>query len=335
MTRSTLHLFSLNCGRAYAEKVAGHLGTALSDHEERDFEDSEYKVRPLASVRASDVFVVQSLHGDDERSADEKLCRLLFFIGALKDASAGRVTAVVPYLCFARKDRKTKPRDPVTTRYLAGLFEAVGTDRVVTLDVHNLAAFQNAFRCCTEHLEAARLFARHFVTRINNPEIVVVSPDAGGVKRADRLRDVLSRVMDRPIGSAFMEKTRSLGEVRGQTLVGDVAGKAAVIIDDLISAGTTMARTAKACRAKDATDVLAAASHGLFVGDANCLLSGPDIDELVVTDTIPPFRLSPELRERKLVEIDAAQLFAEAIKRLHTGESIVDLLEDSSPRPEA
>jgi ribose-phosphate pyrophosphokinase len=151
VTRSTLHLFSLNCGRAYAEKVAGHLGTALSDHEERDFEDSEYKVRPLASVRASDVFVVQSLHGDDERSADEKLCRLLFFIGALKDASAGRVTAVVPYLCFARKDRKTKPRDPVTTRYLAGLFEAVGTDRVVTLDVHNLAAFQNAFRCCTEH----------------------------------------------------------------------------------------------------------------------------------------------------------------------------------------
>jgi ribose-phosphate pyrophosphokinase len=139
VTRSTLHLFSLNCGRAYAEKVAGHLGTALSDHEERDFEDSEYKVRPLASVRASDVFVVQSLHGDDERSADEKLCRLLFF---------------VPYLCFARKDRKTKPRDPVTTRYLAGLFEAVGTDRVVTLDVHNLAAFQNAFRCCTDSLPA-------------------------------------------------------------------------------------------------------------------------------------------------------------------------------------
>jgi ribose-phosphate pyrophosphokinase len=327
MTGSTLHLFSLDCGRVYGEKIAGHLGTALSDHEERDFEDSEYKIRPLVNVRDRDVFVVQSLHGDGEHSADEKLCRLLFFIGALKDASAGRVTAVVPYLCFARKDRKTKSRDPVTTRYLAALFEAVGTDRVVTLDVHNLAAFQNAFRCRTEHLEATRLFAHHFVTRINNPEVVVVSPDAGGVKRADRLRDVLSRVMDRPIGTAFMEKIRSLGEVHGETLVGNVAGKATIIIDDLISAGTTMARTAKVCRAQGATDVFAAASHGLFVGEANRLLAGPDIDELVVTDTIPPFRLSPELRESKLVEIDAAQLFAEAIKRIHAGGSIVDLLE--------
>jgi ribose-phosphate pyrophosphokinase len=327
MTRSALYLFSLKCGRAYGEKIAGHLGTALSDHEERDFEDSEYKIRPLVSVRDGDVFVIQSLHGDDELSADEKLCRLLFFIGALKDASAGRVTAIVPYLCFARKDRKTKPRDPVTTRYIAALFEAVETDRVVTLDVHNLAAFQNAFRCRTEHLEATDLFARHFAARIQNPDVAVVSPDAGGVKRADRLRDLLSCVMDRPISTAFMEKTRSLGEVRGESLVGDVVGKAAVIIDDLISAGTTMARTAKACRAQGATEVFAAASHGLFVGDANRLLAGPEIDELVVTDTIPPFRLSPELRNGKLVEIDASQLFAEAIKRIHSGGSIVELLE--------
>jgi len=327
MTASPLRLFSLDCGRTYGEKVASHIGVGLSDHEERDFEDSEYKVRPLVSVRGSDVFVIQSLHGDDEHSADEKLCRLLFFIGALKDAAAGRVTAVAPYLCFARKDRKTKPRDPVTTRYLAALFEAVGTDCVVTLDVHNLAAFQNAFRCRTEHLEATRLFARHIATRIADTNVVVVSPDAGGVKRADRLRDVLSRVMDRPIGTAFMEKTRSLGEVRGETLVGDVKDKAAIIIDDLISAGTTMARTAKACRAQGATHVFAAASHGLFVGDANRLLAGPDIDELVVTDTIPPFRLSPELREDKLVELDAALLVSQAIERMHRGESIVDLLE--------
>ena len=327
MTASPLRLFSLECGRAYGEKVASHIGVALSDHEERDFEDSEYKVRPLVSVRASDAFVIQSLHGDDERSADEKLCRLLFFIGALKDAAAASVTAIVPYLCFARKDRKTKPRDPVTTRYLAALFEAVGTDCIVTLDVHNLAAFQNAFRCRTEHLEATRLFARHFAARIDNPEVVVVSPDAGGVKRAERFRDVLSQVVDRPIGTAFMEKTRSLGEVRGETLVGDVKDKAAVIIDDLISAGTTMARTAKACRTQGATHVFAAASHGLFVGDANRLLAGPDIDELVVTDTIPPFRLSPDLREGKLVELEAALLFAQAIERMHRGESIVDLLE--------
>ena len=188
MTSSPLQLFSLDCGRTYGEKVASHIGVGLSDHEERDFEDSEYKVRPLVSVRGSDVFVIQSLHGDDDRSADEKLCRLLFLIGALKDAAARRVTAVVPYLCFARKDRKTKPRDPVTTRYIAALFEAVGTDCVVTLDVHNLAAFQNAFRCRTEHLEATRLFAHYVAARVDDSEVAVVSPDAGGVKRADRLR---------------------------------------------------------------------------------------------------------------------------------------------------
>jgi ribose-phosphate pyrophosphokinase len=327
MAGSDLRLFSLECGRPYAEKVAGHLGIALSDHEERTFEDSEYKIRPLVNVRDRDVFVVQSLHGDDRLSADEKLCRLLFFIGALKDASAARVTAVVPYLCFARKDRKTKPRDPVTTRYVAALFEAVATDRVVSLDVHNLAAFQNAFRCRTDHLEAAGLFARHLAARIRTPEVAVVSPDAGGVKRAERLREILSRVLDRPIGGAFMEKTRSLGEVRGETLVGEVSGKAAVIIDDLISAGTTMARTAKACRAQGASEVFAAASHGLFVGDANGLLAGPEIDELIVADTIPPFRLSPDLRAEKLVQVDAAGLFARAIERLHGGGSLVELLE--------
>ena len=327
MTSAAPYIFALECGRPYGEKVAKHLGLAIGDHEERNFEDGEYKIRPLVSVREGDVYVVQSLHGDDELSADEKLCRLLFFIGALKDASAGRVTAVVPYLCFARKDRKTKPRDPITTRYLAALFEAVQTDRVVTLDVHNLAAFQNAFRCRSEHLEATGLFARHFAARVDNREPVVVSPDSGGVKRADRLRAVLSGVMDRPIGTAFMEKTRSLGNVRGETLVGDVAGKTAVIIDDLISAGTTMARTAQACRSQGATEVFAAASHGLFVGDANRLLAGPDIDELVITDTIPPFRLSADVRNGKLVEIDASPLFAEAIKRMHEGGSIVDLLE--------
>lgn len=322
-----MHLFSLDCGRDYGEKVARNLDMTLSDQEERDFEDSEYKVRPLVNVRDADVFVVQSLHGDTERSADEKLCRLLFFIGALRDASAGRITAVVPYLCFARKDRKTKSRDPVTTRYVAALFEAVGTDRVVTIDVHNLAAFQNAFRCRTDHLEATRLFADLFAARPSKEDVVVVSPDAGGVKRAEHFRDVLSEATGRPIDTAFMEKTRSLGVVRGETLVGEVEGKTAIIIDDLISAGTTMCRTAKACRSLGAKGVYAAATHGLFVGEANRLLAGPEIDQIVVTDTIPPFRLSPELQKSKLVVLDAAQLFAEAIKRIHTGGSLVELLE--------
>ena len=110
------------------------------------------------NVRGRDVYVIQSLYGDPKQSVNDKLVRLLFFLGALRDASAGHLTAIIPYLAYARKDRKSKVRDPVTTRYVATLFEAVGTDCVVTLDVHNLAAFQNAFRCRTEHLEAVALF---------------------------------------------------------------------------------------------------------------------------------------------------------------------------------
>lgn len=186
-------VFALQASRDFGEKVCAVAGVSLSAHEEREFEDGEHKTRPLVNVRNRDVYVIQSLYGDQQQSVNDKLCRLLFFLGALRDASAGRVTAVVPYLCYARKDRKSKPRDPVTTRYVAALFEAVGTGRVVTLDVHNLAAFQNAFRIRTDHLEARGLFVDHFAPLVQSEEIVVVSPDAGGVKRAEDFRQALSR----------------------------------------------------------------------------------------------------------------------------------------------
>src|ERR1019366_8766802 len=124
--------------------------------------DGEHKARPLHDVRGHDAFVLHSLHGDPTQSANDKLCRLLFFCGALKDAGAAQVTAVTPYLCYQRKDRRTKPRDPIITRYVAALFEAMRIDRVVTLEVHNLAAFENAFRCPTWHIESAPLLAAHF-----------------------------------------------------------------------------------------------------------------------------------------------------------------------------
>ena len=220
-----LKLFVLNSSRAFGEQVSLRLALEPSLHEEREFEDGEHKARPLISVRGKNVFVIQSLYADHQQSGNDKLCRLLFFIGALKDAAAARVTAVVPYLAYARKDRKTKPRDPVTTRYVAALFEAVGTDAVMTLDVHNLAAFQNAFRCRTEHLEANMLFVEHFVPVLKDSEVVVVSPDAGGVKRAERLRQLLSHALGKPVGAAFAEKYRSLGVVSGDMVVGDVKGK--------------------------------------------------------------------------------------------------------------
>lgn len=327
MTAADLAVFAPQSGREFGEAVAGHLGIPLSPHEERDFEDGEHKTRPLASVRGKDVFVVQSLYGDAAQSVNDKLVRLLFFLGALRDASAARVTAVVPYLCYARKDRKSKSRDPVTTRYVAALFEAVGIDRLLTLDVHNLAAFQNAFRIPTDHLEAKSSFVRYFAPLVQGQEVVTVSPDAGGVKRAEAFREALSDALARPVTGAFLEKYRSAGVVSGQAFVGDVAGKTAIVVDDLISSGTTLARAAQACVSRQATAVYAVATHGVFASNASEVLSQAPLEKVVVTNTIPPFRLHPDVVRGKLIVLDAAPLVAEAIRCVHAGGSIVDLLE--------
>lgn len=327
MSDSELLLFALDATRTFGETVSRQLGVELSPHEERVFEDGEHKARPLVNVRGRDVFVVQSLHGDDRQTVNDKLCRLLFFIGGLKDASAACVTAIVPYLGYARKDQKSQIRDPVTTRYVAAMFEAVGTDRIVTMDVHNLAAYQNAFRCRTDHLQATGLFAAYFVPLVGDHEVVVVAPDAGGIKRSEKFRLRLSHDLGRPVAAAFAEKHRSKGVVSGELIVGDVQGKCAIIVDDLISTGTTIARTVKACVARGATQVFAAASHGLFVGDAPQVLADDALTQIVVTDTVPPFRLPAGKVRDKLVVLDGATLFADAIRRIHIGGSISELLE--------
>ena len=325
MSTDNLRVFTLNSGRDFGERVAESLNIRLAEHEEREFEDGEHKVRPLENVRGKDVFVIASLYGDVDQTVNDKLVRLLFFIGALKDASAMRVTAMIPYLCYARKDRKTKSRDPVTTRYVAGLLEAVGVDRVVTMDVHNLAAYQNAFRCHTDHLEAKPLFIEYFASHVGH-ELVVVSPDVGGIKRAEQFREALEHKTGNPVTSAFMEKKRSAGVVSGKAVVGDVEGKVAVIIDDMIVSGGTIARTVRACHERGARGIFAAASHGLFTGDADEILAVPALEQVVVTNSVPPFRLPAGAVREKLEVLDAAPLFAEAIKRIHSGGSIVDLL---------
>lgn len=247
MNRSPLRLFALSESREFGENIARALGVSLAEVEEKDFEDGEHKTYPAESVRGCDVFVVQSIYDEPGKSVNDKLCRLWFLIGALNDASAACVTAVVPYLAYARADRKTRPREPVTLRYVAQLFEAVGTDRVITLDVHDLAGFQNAFRCRTDHLEAGKLLVEHFSTRIEG-DVAVVSPDVGGLKRAERFRRTLARRLGATVGSALMEKYRSDEAVSGAAVVGDVRGKTVIIVDDLISTGSTVARAAHACR---------------------------------------------------------------------------------------
>jgi ribose-phosphate pyrophosphokinase len=320
-------LFALRSGRAFGERVAAQLGLALAAHEEQEFEWGQHKARPLENVRGRDVYVVHSLHGDFEQSTNDKLCRLLFFLGALRDASAGRITAVVPFLCYSRKERKTKPRDPVTTRYVAALFEAVGVDRVVTIEVHNLAAFQNAFRCRTEHLEAHGLFAGFFAERFGDRELAVVSPDVGGIKRADRYRQALERRLGRPLPGGFVEKYRSAGVVSGETLVGEVAGRTVLLVDDMICAGTTLARASEACRKAGAREIVAAAAHGTFVPAASRVLADAPIDRIVVLDHVPPSALERPLVEAKLTLLEGSGLVAEAIRRMHGGGSLVELLE--------
>src|SRR5512137_3014575 len=150
-----MRLFALNASREFGERVAAALGRPLDAHEEREFEDGEHKARPLVSVRGEDAYVLQSLHGDAQASGDDKLVRLLFFCAALRDHGAARITALVPYLAYGRKERQTKPFDPVSTRYLAQLIESVGIDALVTLETHSITALQNAFRIPTVHIDAA------------------------------------------------------------------------------------------------------------------------------------------------------------------------------------
>jgi ribose-phosphate pyrophosphokinase len=320
-----LRLFALKATAELGAAIAHRLGMPLSHHEEREFEDGEHKARPLDPVGGADVFVVQSLHGGPEASANDKLIRLLFFIGALKDAGAARVTGIVPYLCYARKDRRTKPNDPVTTRYVAAMFEAVGTDAIVTLEVHNPAAFENAFRCRTVALTAAPLFV-DYARQLKDEKLSIVSPDTGGAKRAELYRQALEAALGRSVGKAFADKHRSAGIVTGDLFVGDVEGATALIVDDLISTGGTLVRAAKAARAAGARKVIAFTAHGLFMEGAPEALADPALERIVVTDAVPAFRLPPGAARNKLDILPCAPLIAEAIARVHAGRPLSDLL---------
>jgi len=318
-----MRLFALNASRPFAESVAASLGVGLDAHEERSFEDGEHKARPMVSVRGEDVFVIQSLHGGPDESPNDKLVSLLFFLATLRENGAARVTAIVPYLAYARKDRQTKPRDPVTTRYVAQLFEAAGVDRVMTMEVHNIVAYQNAFRCQTVHLDLRATFLER-ACALSDGDLVVASPDPGGVKRAQLFREALEARLGRPVGSAFMEKRRSAGVVSGNLLVGDVEGARVLVVDDLIASGGTMVRAAQACREHGSRDVYAIAAHGLFTGNASATLADPVLDGVIVSDTVPAFRLTSAVSDRVEI-VPAAQAFAKAISRLRGGGSISGL----------
>jgi ribose-phosphate pyrophosphokinase len=312
-------LYALDPDATFAQGLAASLGVALAPHENRRFEDGEHKLRPLGDPRGRDAYVVCSLHGGPEDSPHDKLFRLLMFIATLREHGAGRVTAVVPYLAYARKDRQTKPFDPVTLRYVAQLFEAVGTSQLVVLEAHNVAAFQNAFRCPTLHLEAHRAFDAMVSELVGHSTLAVASPDPGGVKRAQLWRESLEQSLKRPVGFAMVDKRRSAGVVSSENLVaGDVGGMTVLLLDDLIASGDTMRRAALALCQAGARKVVAFAAHGLFTGPAADVLENDSIAEIIITDSVPPFRLPATAPVRsKLRVASAVPLFAQAIAASH------------------
>jgi len=309
-------LFSLEAADdSLAHALAAALDVPLAPHEERRFVDGECKLRPLVDVRGADASVLLGLHGGPLDSPHDKLWRLLAFVATLRDHGAARVTALVPYLAYARKDRRTKPHDPVGLRYVAQLFEAVGTDRLVVIEAHNVAALQNAFRLPTMHLDAHPAFDALALPLAARGPLAVASPDPGGVKRAQLWGEALQACIGAPVGFAMVDKRRSAGIVTSAGLVaGDVQDATVLLYDDLIASGETMRRAALALRGAGAASVIACAAHGLFVAPAAEVLRDDAIEQVWVSDSVPAFRIPQDDPLRaKLRVVSCAPLFAGAL----------------------
>lgn len=326
MENVPMKLFGLDGSQEYAQRIADEIGIELSRHEERQFEDGEPYLKPAdgpaGNVRGHNVFVIQSLYHDDNVSVSERFQRLCIFCGALRGGSANQVIPVIPHLAWARQDRKSASRAPVTTKIVAMLLEAAGVDRVLFMDVHNKAAVENAFslRVPTDNLEAKLLHADWCASKLKvSQKIVVLSPDTGGMNRAERFRTALMRKMERSdIGLAVFDKFRCInGDVKGANIVGDVSGADVILYDDMISTGGTIAKACKTVTAFGGKVFALCVTHGLFVGKANEYLY--DIDaHIVVTDTVPPFRLDND-NQRKLSVVSTTRLMAEAIRKINSG----------------
>jgi len=311
-------MFDLDSDAGFGRALARDLDEDLSPLEIRRFEDGEAKIRPLVDPRGDDVYVVQSLHADAQASPHDKLVALLMLAATLRDHGADRVTAVVPYLAYARKDRRTKPFDPLGSRYVAQLVEAVGVGQVIVLEAHNPAAFENAFRCATRQIEAHRAFDG-VADEFRAEPLVVASPDPGGVKRAQLWREHLAGRRQGEVGFAMVDKRRSAGTVGGPaTVAGLVRGATVLLIDDLVATGGTLVRAATALREAGARRVIACAAHGLFVQGSVAALGEPAIERVVVCDSVPPSRVpSGSALRAKLQVATCMPLVAAAIRDSH------------------
>ncbi|MSP15774.1 MAG: ribose-phosphate pyrophosphokinase [Myxococcales bacterium] len=307
-----LTIFSGNATRELADSICRHVEIVPGRADVTRFSDGESYVEIGENVRGVNCFVVQSTCSP----VNHNLMELLIIIDALKRASAGSIIAVLPYFGYGRQDRKVKPRTPISSKLVADLITAAGADRVVSLDLH-AGQIQGFFNIPFDHIYALPIFMEHLRTRVTS-DTVVVSPDAGGVERA--------RAYSKRIGGslAIIDKRRSgpnVSEV--MNIVGDVQGRDAVIVDDMIDTGGTLVQAAHAIIAAGARTVSAVATHGVFSGPAIERIDGSPLTEVVVTDTIP---LSEAGRASKKIKVlSVARLLGEAVKRIHHGDSISSL----------
>lgn len=310
-----------------AAAIAASAGVPLGTIEERRFEGGEFKLRPLESMRGRITLVVQPLSATSEYPTAERLVRLLFLLHGLKDAGATERIALVPYLAYARKERRTQARDPVNSRYVAQLLEGSGVDRLIALDVHNPAALDNSFRIPVDHLTALPMFVDHFARSLAAAELAVVSPDVGGIKRAQLFRELLQRRVQRDVELAFIEKRRARDVVSSGRLVGDAAGRSVIVIDDLCASGGTLIRAAAICRGAGAGAVHAAVTHTPLPGGLRTLLEAESLASVVATDSVG---FAPSLTPTapgKLTVLSVAPLFGLAIRRMLARRPLAPLLD--------
>jgi len=253
-----LKVFALNSSKIFGEKVASSIGIKLTKHEEKLFSDGEAFCASLENVRGKDVFVIQSLYSDDKETINSKLIKLLIFIGSLKDASAERITIVLPYMCYGRQDRKIRPRNPISTKYIAKVIESVGTSRILTIDCHNPTSIQSCYSICTDLLEANVLFVEHFKKYLDEfkGDLVIMSPDVGGLSRARKFRNMMENKFNKKIDLACVDKIHNDEFIQANDVMGDVRGKRVIIIDDMISSGLTIHQCVEIAISKKAIDVM-------------------------------------------------------------------------------
>ena len=303
-----LKIFTGNSNIDLVEEIARDLGTAMGKSLVKNFSDGEINVEIDESVRGMDVFVVQSIC----HPVNNNLMELLILIDALKRASAERITAVLPYYGYARQDRKVSPRAPISAKLLADLITTAGASRILTVDLH-AGQIQGFFNIPVDHLFAAPVLLE-YLKKLKN-DLVIVSPDAGGVERARAYAKRLNTSL------AIIDKRRESPNVsQVMNIIGDVEGMVAIIVDDLVDTGGTLARAAYALMEKGAKTVYACCTHPVLSGKAVEIISGSPIEEMIVTNTVP---LQEEAKAcRKIKVLSVSGLLADAIRRIYEDESV-------------